>query len=137
MGFHIQPHYISQQSAFCDVATCNINFTLKQHQDKKRKTDVKRLIHTYHAIPLPHSFTHAMPQPFHSPTVLCNFVKVRMVDGNIQTASTATTLYSNNVRGTPRRSRKKPNMGRSPTCCLWTADANSHIPCCGLEKSLS
>jgi hypothetical protein len=50
----------------------------------------------------------------------------------------------NNLRGTPRVSRKKPNAGRSPTCRLWTADANSHIPChahaalCrGLEKSLS
>jgi hypothetical protein len=41
-------------------------------------------------------------------------------------------------------SRKKPNAGKSSTCHLWTADANSHIPChahavlChGLEKSLS
>jgi hypothetical protein len=50
----------------------------------------------------------------------------------------------NNLRGTPCGSRKKPNAGRSPTCCLWTADANSHIPCrshaalChGPERSLS
>jgi hypothetical protein len=35
----------------------------------------------------------------------------------------------NNLRRTPRCSRKKPNAGRSPTCRLWTADANSHIPC--------
>jgi hypothetical protein len=35
----------------------------------------------------------------------------------------------NNLRGTPRGSRKKPNAGRSPTCRLWTADANSQIPC--------
>jgi hypothetical protein len=45
------------------------------------------------------------------------------------------------LHGTPRGSRKKPTAGRSPTC-LWTADANSHMPChaalCrGLEKSLS
>jgi hypothetical protein len=50
----------------------------------------------------------------------------------------------NNLRGIPLGSRKKPNMGRSPTCRLWTTDANSHMPChahaalCrGLEKSLS
>jgi hypothetical protein len=35
----------------------------------------------------------------------------------------------NNLRGTPHGSRKKPNAGRSPTCRLWTADANSRIPC--------
>jgi hypothetical protein len=35
----------------------------------------------------------------------------------------------NNVRGTPRGIRKKPNAGRSPTCRLWTTDANSHMPC--------
>jgi hypothetical protein len=50
----------------------------------------------------------------------------------------------NNLRRTPRGSRKKPNAGRSPTCRLWPADHNSHMPChvhaalCrGLEKSLS
>jgi hypothetical protein len=50
----------------------------------------------------------------------------------------------NNLRGTPRGSRKKPNAGRSLTCRLWSADANSYMPChshaalCrGLEKSLS
>jgi hypothetical protein len=49
-----------------------------------------------------------------------------------------------NLRGTPRDSRKKPNAGRSPTYRLWTADANSYMPChahaalCrGLENSLS
>jgi hypothetical protein len=51
---------------------------------------------------------------------------------------------SDNLRGTPRVSRKKPNAGRSPTCRPWTADTNSHMQChahaalCrGLEKSLS
>jgi hypothetical protein len=41
-----------------------------------------------------------------------------------------TDLYAsdNKLRGTPRGSRKKPNAGRSPTCPLWTADADSHIP---------
>jgi hypothetical protein len=52
-------------------------------------------------------------------------------------------VFDNNLRGTPRGKRKKPNAGRSPTCHLWTADANSHMPyhahaalCRGLEKSL-
>ena len=44
MGFHVQPHYISQQPAFCDVATCHIHFSLKQHQEKKRDTDIYRHI---------------------------------------------------------------------------------------------
>jgi hypothetical protein len=58
-----------------------------------------------------------------------SFVKFRVVDGNARTASPATTLYSNDLRGTPRGCRKKPNAGRSPICRLWTADANSHMPC--------
>jgi hypothetical protein len=74
------------------------------------------LIHTCHAATLPFSVS-----------ALC-FVKVRVVDGNIRTASPATILYSNNIRGTQRDSRKKPNAGRSPTCRLWMGDANSHIP---------
>jgi hypothetical protein len=36
---------------------------------------------------------------------------------------------SDNLRGTQRGSRKKPNAGRSPTCRLWTVDYISHIPC--------
>jgi hypothetical protein len=35
----------------------------------------------------------------------------------------------NSLLETPLGSRKKPNAGRSPICRLWTADANSHIPC--------
>jgi hypothetical protein len=35
----------------------------------------------------------------------------------------------NKLPGTPCGSRKAQNAGRSPTCCLWMADANSHIPC--------
>jgi hypothetical protein len=35
----------------------------------------------------------------------------------------------NNLRGTPRGNRKKPKACRSPTCRLWTADANSRMPC--------
>jgi hypothetical protein len=44
MGFHVQPHYISQQPAFGDVATCHIHFSLKQHQEKKRETDIYKHI---------------------------------------------------------------------------------------------
>jgi hypothetical protein len=29
----------------------------------------------------------------------------------------------------PCHSPTVPKAGRSPTCCLWTADANSHTPC--------
>jgi hypothetical protein len=64
------------------------------------------VIHTCHTAPLPFSDS------------AVSFVKVRVVDGNIRTASPATTFYSNNLRGTPRGSRKKPNAGRSPTCRL-------------------
>jgi hypothetical protein len=35
---------------------------------------------------------------------------------------------SDNLRGTPCGSRNVPNVGRSPTCRLWTADTNSHMP---------
>ena len=44
MGFHVQPHYISQRTAFGDVATCHIHFNLKQDQEKTRETDVYRHI---------------------------------------------------------------------------------------------
>jgi hypothetical protein len=36
---------------------------------------------------------------------------------------------SDRLLGTPRCSRKMPKAGRSPTCRLWTADANSHTIC--------
>jgi hypothetical protein len=36
----------------------------------------------------------------------------------------------NKLPGTPRGSSKKPKAGKSPTCRLWMADANSHISCC-------
>jgi hypothetical protein len=84
------------------------------------------LIHMCHAITLPF-FDSAM-----------SFVKVHAVDRNIQTASLLNKL------GTLCGSWKKTNAGRSPTCCLWMADANSHIPCrshamlChGLKKSFA
>jgi hypothetical protein len=54
------------------------------------------------------------------------------------------SILVNNLRETPPVSRKKPNIGRSPTGRRETADVNSHTPCrsaaalCrGREKSLS
>jgi hypothetical protein len=94
-----------------------------------------RLIHTCHAAPLPFSDS------------AVSFVKVRVVSGNVRTASRTVKrtgkLLITTIRGTPRGSRKKPKAGRSPTCRLWTANANSNMPCrahvvlCrSLEKSL-
>jgi hypothetical protein len=89
-----------------------------------------------HAVPLPcraaliHT-CHAAPLPFSDSAV--SFVKVRVVAGNNPNCQSysLTDWYAsdNNLRGTPRGSRKKPNAGRSPICRLWTADANSHMPC--------
>jgi hypothetical protein len=75
---------------------------------------------------------HAVPLQFSDSAV--SFVKVRAVAGNIRTASPATTLYSNNLRETPRGSRKKSKAGRSLACRFWTTDANSHMlcPCCAV-----
>jgi hypothetical protein len=96
-----------------------------------------------HAVP--RYFTHAMSPPAIIRQCL-SFVKFRVVAGNIRTASPTvlTDCYASDdkLRGTPHGSWKKPNAGRSPTCRLWTADANSHIPCDAhaalcLEKSLS
>jgi hypothetical protein len=42
MGFHVEPNYISQQPAFGDVATCHAHFSLKQHQEKWKETDIYR-----------------------------------------------------------------------------------------------
>jgi hypothetical protein len=35
---------------------------------------------------------------------------------------------SDNLRGSPRGSRRKPKAGRSPTCRLWTVNVNPHMP---------
>jgi hypothetical protein len=76
-----------------------------------------------HAVPLPcraaltHT-CHAVPLPFSESAV--SIVKVRVVAGNIRTASpiVLTDWYAsdNNLRGTPHDNRKKPNVGTSPTC---------------------
>jgi hypothetical protein len=74
---------------------------------------------------------HAALMPFSDSAV--SFVKVRVVAGNIRTANSysLTDWYAsdNNLRGTPRGGRKKPNAGRSSTWRLWTANVNSHMPC--------
>jgi hypothetical protein len=80
------------------------------------------------AVPLP---CHAAPLSLTVSAV--SFAKVRVVVGNIRTAipTVLTDWYAsdNNLRGTPRGRRKNPNAGRSPTCRLWTADANWHMSC--------
>jgi hypothetical protein len=104
------------------VVSCQI-ITGKQHKGKFTRTmpfpcrSPTALIHTCHAAPLPFSDS------------AVSLVKIHVIDGNTRTASPATALYSNNLRGTPRGIRKKSNAGRSFTCCFWTAVANSHIPC--------
>jgi hypothetical protein len=108
-----------------------------------------------YAIPLPclafiHT-SHAAPLPCSDSAV--SFVKVRVVAGNIRTASLTDRPFcsvllplftivgmirceedwyacDNNLRGTPRGSRKKPNAGRQPTGRLSTA-----VLCRGLEKN--
>jgi hypothetical protein len=88
-----------------------------------------------HAVPLIHT-CHAAPLPCSDSAV--SFVKVRVVAGNIRTAIPNSLTYrlfcgvllplftvvgmdryeedwyasDNNLRGTPRGSRKKPNAGR-------------------------
>jgi hypothetical protein len=73
-----------------------------------------------------------MPQPCHSPTVPCPL----WMSAWWPEISELLVLHSadwyashNNLCGTLRGSRKKPNVGRSPTCCLWTVGANSPMPC--------
>jgi hypothetical protein len=99
-----------------------------------------------------------MPRPCHSPAMPCRAPAILQQCCVLRESLRGSRKYpncwsysltewyasDNNLRRTPRGSRKKPNAGRSPTCRLWTADANSHKPChahaalChGLEKSLS
>jgi hypothetical protein len=98
---------------------------------------------------------HAMPCPFNShmpcraPVILrrCHVLREslrgsRKYPNCWSYSLTGWYASNNNLRGTPRGSRKNPNAGRSLTCLLWTADANSHMPChahaapiphCGVE----
>jgi hypothetical protein len=95
--------------------------------------------------------SHAVPLPCRAPVI---FRQCRALRESLCGRRKYATCWSysltdwcasdNKLCGTPRGNRKKPNAGRSPTCRLWTTDANSHMPChahvtlCrGLEKSLS
>jgi hypothetical protein len=111
---------------------------------------MQSLIHTYHAAPMQLPCrspampcrAHAIPRQYH---VLRESPRVSRKYPNCYSYSLTDWYASeNDLRGTPRGSRKKPKAGRSPTCRLWTADANSYLPChahaalCrGLEKSFS
>jgi hypothetical protein len=61
--------------------------------------------------------------------VLRESPRVSRIYPNCQSYTLTDWCASDNLRGTPRGSRKKPNLGRSPTYRLWTVDANSHMPC--------
>jgi hypothetical protein len=89
-----------------------------------------RLIHTCHAAPMPCRVNSHMP--CRAPAILrqCRVLREsQRCSRNIRTAILKVWYASDNLRGTPRGSRKKPNAGRSPTCRLWPADANSHMSC--------
>jgi hypothetical protein len=115
-----------------------------------------RLIYTCNAAPMPRSCrAHAVPryftQPCRAPSILrqCRVLRVnprgsRKYPNCLYYSLTDWCASDNNLRVTPRGTRKNPKASRSPTCCLWTAGANLHIPCHahaalrrGLEKSLS
>jgi hypothetical protein len=91
-----------------------------------------RLIHTYHAVPIPFPCHVNSHMPCRTSTILrqCRVLR-ESPRGRRKYPNCIWDWYAsgNNLRGTPRGSRKNPNAGRSPTCRLWTADANSHIPC--------
>jgi hypothetical protein len=78
------------------------------------------LIHTCHAMPL--SFSEQCHVLRESPHGSQKYP-------NCQSYSLTDWYASDNRCGTLYGSWKKPNAGRSPTCHLWTADANSHMPC--------
>jgi hypothetical protein len=106
-----------------------------------------RLIYTYHAVPMPLHCRVNSHMPCRASAILRQYRVLRESPrGSRKYPNCMWEWYAsgNNLRGTPRGSQKKPNAGRSPTCRLWTADANSHMTChahaalCrGLEKSLS
>jgi hypothetical protein len=88
-------------------------------------------------------FTHAMPFPCRvnshipccDPAILRQCRVLRKSPRGRRKYPNCYSASGDNLRGTPRGNRKKPNAGRSPTCRLWTADANSHavpIPRCAV-----
>jgi hypothetical protein len=112
-----------------------------------------------HTVPMPLPYrAHAIPYhvnshiPCRAPAILRQCCVLRESPrGSRKYPNCSVTDWNasgKNLRGIPRGSTKKPNAGRSPTCRLWTADANSdkpcHAPCSahaalcrGIKKSLS
>jgi hypothetical protein len=82
-----------------------------------------------HAVP--RYFTHSKPHPCHSPTVPCSRESARSSRKYPSCQSySLTDWYAFDIKlcGTQRGSWKKLKACRSPTCRLWTADANSQYP---------
>jgi hypothetical protein len=79
---------------------------------------------------------HAVPMPCCAPAVL---QQCRVLRESPRGSRKYPNCYSHrltdwytsdtNLNGTLRGSRKKPNVSRSLTRIIWTADANSHMPC--------
>jgi hypothetical protein len=86
------------------------------------------LIHTYHVIPMPLPCRVNSHMPYRDSAILR---QCRVLRESPRGTRKYPNCYSasGNLRGTPRGGRKKPNAVRSPTCRLWTAEANSHMPC--------
>jgi hypothetical protein len=73
--------------------------------------------------------THAVPLPFSAPDILRKCPVLRESTRGSRKYPKCWYASHNNLRGTLRGSREKPNAGTSPTCRLWTANVNSHTPC--------
>jgi hypothetical protein len=114
---------------FWDVT---VHCPMGTRSNRRFKTQFFQYINLNQHLQLEHTkagFTHTMPFPCHDPAilqqchVLCESVHGRQKYPNCWSAS------GNNLHGTPHGSQKKPNEGRLSTSRLWTANANSHIPC--------
>jgi hypothetical protein len=102
-----------------------------------------RLIQTYHAVPMlfpcrspatpcrvNSHMSYRAPAILRQCCVLRESPRANRKYPNCKSYSLTECYASdNNLRGTPRGSRKKPNAGRSSTCRLWTANANTHMLC--------
>jgi hypothetical protein len=123
---------------------CQTLRNTEAHAQSVRCRELKANSHTQcrsNAAPMPFP-RHAMPcrvnshMPCRTPTILIQRRVLRESPRGSRKypnfASYSLTYWyasDKKLRGTPRGSRKKPNAGRSPTCCLWTANADSNIPC--------
>jgi hypothetical protein len=118
--------------------------TLRYRYVIRRVVGDLRLIHTYHAVPIPFPCRVNSHMPCRDPAILRQCRVFLESPCGRRKYPNCWSASGNNLRGTPRGSRKKPNAGRSPTRSFWAVDANSHIPCLshaalcrGLERSLS